>query len=155
MPKNSAISRNRRDYQHWTKVSLRYSDQDPLNHINNVAITALIESGRVGLFETMLCDTPLETGRIVLANLTIDYLHEITYPGSVDVGGMLAAVGDRSVTTRYAVFQGDVCCVVSQSVNVYFDPVNRRSAPPPPGVREAFERFRSAQSAPNRLAPKL
>lgn len=143
MPKNSMISRQRRDYQHWTSVSLRYSDQDPLQHINNVAITALIESGRVGLFERMLCETPLETGRIVLASLTIDYLHEITYPGVVEVGGMLAAMGDRSVTTHYAIFQRDVCCVVSQSVNVYFDPDKRRSAPPPPGVREAFERFRS------------
>ncbi len=146
MTKNLIISRDPSDYQHWTKVTIRYSDQDPLQHVNNVAITAFLESGRVGLFEHILAGTPLETGRIVLAGLTVDYLHEISYPGTIEVGGMLAAVGDRSVTTHYAIFQHGICCVVSRSVNVYFDPVRRRSAPPPPEVREAFELFRSTAS---------
>ncbi len=137
------ISRNRSDYLNWTSVSTRYSDQDPMRHINNVAITAFLESGRVGLFQRLFSDTPLPPHCIVLASLSVDYLHEITFPDPVEVGGRLAAIGDRSITTHYTIFQRDICCVVSQSVNVFFDPDTRCSAGPPPQVRATIERLRA------------
>jgi acyl-CoA thioester hydrolase len=143
MPTDKTISRDRSDYSHWTSVSIRYSDQDPMQHINNVAITAFLESGRAGLFGHMFSETPLQLQGLVLARLTVDYLREITFPGSVEVGGMLAALGDRSMTTRYAIFQRDTCCVVSESINVFFDPKTRRSTSPPPTVRAALEQFRT------------
>jgi len=141
MPTDKTISRDRESYSYWTSVSLRYSDQDPMQHINNVAIAALLESGRVGLFGHIFADTPLTAESLVLARLTVDYLQEITFPGSVDVGGMLAQIGDRSMTTHYAIFQGDACCVISQSVTVFFDPVTRRSAQPTADVRAALQNF--------------
>lgn len=140
----SVISRRRSDYQNWTEVSTRYSDQDPMQHVNNVAITAFLESGRVGLFQRLFSETPLPPQCIVLAGLSIDYLHEITFPDPVEVGGRLAAIGDRSITTHYAIFQRDICCVVSQSVNVFFDPETRRSAEPPPEVRPTVKLLRSS-----------
>ncbi|MEX3008007.1 acyl-CoA thioesterase [Hoeflea sp. TYP-13] len=140
MPTNKTISRNRESYSLWTPVSIRYSDQDPMDHVNNVAITAFLESGRVGLFQHIFGDM-LPSRGVVLASLTVDYLNEITFPGSVEVGGMLAAFGDRSMTTHYAIFQNDTCCVLSQSVNVFFDPVRRRSTEPSSDVKAMLERY--------------
>ena len=43
---SDTIPRDREAFSVITPVTLRFSDQDPLRHINNVAITALLESGR-------------------------------------------------------------------------------------------------------------
>lgn len=140
MPTDKTIPRSRDSYSIWTPVSIRFSDQDPLAHVNNVAITAFLESGRVGFFNQVLdCPQMLARG-LVLAKLTVDYLAEITYPGDVEVGARLASLGERSVATHYAIFQDERCCVVSESVNVFFDPATRRSTRPPAQIRTALDR---------------
>ncbi len=117
-------------FDFWEAVTTRFSDQDPLQHINNVAITAFLESGRAALLADLWDRTGKTSVSIVLANLVVDYRSEITYPGTVQVGGRLLAVGTRSITTGYGIFQGEKCCVTSRSVNVFFDRHTRRSAPP-------------------------
>lgn len=122
-------------------VSIRYSDQDPMGHVNNVAITAYLESGRTALLRHIFAQTPLPKRGMVLARLTVDYLHEILFPGEVVVCGRLAGFGKRSLTNEFAVFQGDTCCVVSQSVNVFFDPERRIATDPPEEIRRALEAY--------------
>ena len=114
-----------------------------MRHVNNVAITAFLESGRVALYTKLFAETPLPPHCLVLARLSVDYLHEVIFPDPVDVGCRLEAVGDKSITTHYAIFQHDICCVVSQSVNVFFDPQTRRSAEPPAQVRPTVQRLRA------------
>ena len=145
MPTDKTIPRSRDSYSIWTPVSIRFSDQDPLAHVNNVAITAFLESGRVGFFNQVLDNPQILARGLVLAKLTVDYLKEITYPGSVEVGGRLAFIGERSVSTHYAIFQNGRCCVVSESVNVFFDPATRRSTQPPAEVRTALDRLLERQ----------
>lgn len=120
---------DRAGYEHFETVTLRYSDQDPMGHINNVAIIALLEAGRLGFFMQMMCDFGRWQYRFVLANVTVDFRREIRFPGNVEVGGRLLSIGKRSILTGYAVFQGDTVCVTSTSVNVGFDPETRQSAP--------------------------
>lgn len=126
-------------YSVWTGVSIRYSDQDPMQHVNNVAVTAYLESGRANLIRQLIGTHGQPESGMVLAGLTVDYLHEITYPGTVEVGGRLARVGRRSFSTQYAVFQQDRCCVVSQSTNVFFDTARRCSMDPPSAVLEKLQ----------------
>ena len=140
MPTIKTIPRERDAYEHFTQVSLRYSDQDPMEHVNNVAITALLESGRMHLFRAIFGDV-LERQGMVLARLNIDYLNEIRFPDPVDVGGRIAKVGGRSLTSQITVFQGDRCCVVSENVNVFFDRATRRSAEPSAEVATILERY--------------
>ncbi|MCP4315061.1 MAG: acyl-CoA thioesterase [Hyphomicrobiales bacterium] len=141
MAANTTIPRDRGAYSFWTPVSIRYSDQDPMEHVNNVAITAFLESGRIGFANHIFQDVDLHPKGVVLASVTVDFLREISFPGTVEVGGILAAVGERSITTQYGIFQGDTCYVVSQSVMVFFNPQTRRSAAPPPELKAALERF--------------
>lgn len=150
MPTDKTISRQRSDYTFWAPVLIRYSDQDPMGHVNNVAIAAYFESGRMGLLEDVFRETGLPDQGMVLARLSIDYLHEITmdYAGQkLDVGGRLARVGGRSLTTHYAVFKGETCCAVSESVNVFFDPAARRSCEPGLAFQRAMESYFEAQSS--------
>ena len=41
-------------FRHWTPVSLRFSDQDSMGHINNVAYAAYVEQARVAFIDTFL-----------------------------------------------------------------------------------------------------
>ena len=129
------ISRNREDYIVTTPVTLRYSDQDPMQHINNVAIAAILESGRVGLLHHIFEGVDFPDNRMVLGRVSIDYLREVTYPGTVDVCGRLVRVGNRSFTSQYGLFQNGECRVVSESTNVFFDPEKRISREPEPEIR--------------------
>ncbi len=135
----TTISRDRDFYDVWTTVTTRYSDQDPMQHINNVAITAYLESGRTGLFNTIFGPKLIPSRSMVLAGLTIDYLHELVFPTPVEVGAKLVRVGSKSLTAHFAIFQNDRCCVVSQSTNVFFDPKTRTSAEPSPEVRQRLK----------------
>lgn len=141
MAANNTIPRDREAYDHFTSVTIRFSDQDPMGHVNNVATAAFFESGRFGFFGHLFGDTPMPWKGMILASVSIDYLREILFPGTVEIGGRLAALGDRSMTTHYAIFKDGVCCSVSQAVTVFFDPVARTSAPPSPEVRARLETY--------------
>ena len=44
---NDAVDLTNRDsFRHWTPVTIRFSDQDPLQHVNNVAYAAYFEAAR-------------------------------------------------------------------------------------------------------------
>ena len=135
------ISRDREAYSVWTPVNIRYSDQDPMGHVNNVAVAAFLESGRTGLLHEMLPGDLLPKRGMVLAHLAIDYLKEMKFPGTVEVGARLSRVGTKSLTAEFVVFHDDVCCIVSESVNVFFDPTTRTSAPPSPEIKAALDTY--------------
>lgn len=73
-------------YDFFEPVTLRYSDQDSMGHINNVAYAALFEAGRLGLFLDLFKSLGDSRQDFVLAHLGIDYLQEMHFPGTVQVG---------------------------------------------------------------------
>lgn len=123
-------------YRYWTTVSIRFSDEDRLGHVNNAVYSTWLETCRVDYLYSLF--TPTAELDVVLARLGVDYLRETRYPGEVRVGGRLQAVGNRSVTSVYAVFKEDTCLVTAEAVNVFFDPRARASASPPSAVRDAL-----------------
>lgn len=134
-------SRSLTDYPVVTPVTLRFSDQDPMGHINNVAITALLESGRTGLLRVLFENVELPPKSMVLANLNVDYIREVKYPDTVQVGAKLVHVGTKSLRGAYAVFQDSQCCVTSTSTNVFFDSNTRTAMAPPAPVHAQLLRI--------------
>ena len=57
---------DRASFSHWTPVSIRFSDQDPLGHVNNVALAAYVEAGR-----TMLIDQFLVSGERIVDRMPV------------------------------------------------------------------------------------
>tara|TARA_R110002074_G_scaffold145034_1_gene293138 strand:- start:12148 stop:12624 length:477 start_codon:yes stop_codon:yes gene_type:complete len=123
----------------WTPVSIRFSDQDPLGHINNVAYAAYIEAGRTMFIGGLLDADKHPDIDFVLAKVTIDYIKEAYYPGTVDVGTRVIRVGNKSITTGYGVFVGDDCVATSESVNVFFNPKKHHSVAIPEDVKAALQ----------------
>jgi acyl-CoA thioester hydrolase len=118
---------------------VRYSDQDPQKHVNNVAFVTYCEGGRVAWMRQTLGSLRRPGDGIVTAKLTIDYLREIHFPGSVAVGTRLLSVGRSSVTLGQGLFQDGVCRAVATTVLVLFDLETRRSKPFPAEALSVFE----------------
>ena len=62
----------RASFRHFTPVTLRYSDQDPMQHINNCAYTAFVEAARVALLDTVIKGAGHDGLDFILARVAID-----------------------------------------------------------------------------------
>ena len=118
----------RETFELFTPVTVRFCDTDKLGHVNNVSIASYIEAGRCELYYKLMQEAGTEA-RIdfVLARAAIDFRREIFYPGTVEVGSRFIKLGNRSITTGYGVFNGDVCVATAECVNVFFDMQTRTS----------------------------
>ena len=131
--------RSRDQFRSWTAVTIRFSDQDPLGHINNVAYAAYIEAARTMFLGRLLDSQKHPTIDFMLASVKIDYLKEAHYPGTIDVGAHLIRLGNKSITTGYGIFLGDKCLATSKSINVFFDTQTRETVAIPDDVRIALQ----------------
>ena len=125
--------------KHWTSVSLRFSDQDSLGHINNVSYAAYVEQARVEFIDKIV-NIKGDHVNYLLANLHIDYRRELHFPGKIDVGACLLKVGTKSITTGYGLFKDEINVATASSVNVFFDPSTRKSIAIPENLRVALDR---------------
>jgi acyl-CoA thioester hydrolase len=115
------------DYTLWTYEKLRYADTDRQGHVNNAVFATMLETGRVELLYNP--DDPLhsEGCAFVIASLHLDFLAEITWPGNVDIGTRVAAVGRSSVTIEQGLFQEGLCTATARTIVVQVNESNRRS----------------------------
>lgn len=132
-------------YAVWTTDTIRYVDLDPNGHVNNGAINAFFEDGRVRLREEHLA-LPGETvlSGFVVAKLTIEYLAALHFPGEVRIGTVVVAVGNSSYTLGQGLFRDGRCVATAEVVTVHVDPRSGRSAPLPDAYKEQLR----ALSAP-------
>ncbi len=121
-------------FRHWTPVSLRFSDQDSMGHINNVAFAAYVEQARVAFIDAFLRNRG-EGIDYILASVNIDYRREMHFPGTVDIGVRLIRIGNKSITTGYGLFKDGENVATAGSVNVFFDTKNGKTIPIPDNLR--------------------
>lgn len=109
-----------------TYDKLRFRDTDKQGHVNNAVFSTFLESGRSELLylHTPLHD-PLDT--FVIAHLSIDYLHEIIWPGTVEIGTGVKGIGNASVTLLQGVFQDGICVAKAETVVVHVDHHTKKS----------------------------
>ena len=127
-------------FRHWTLVTLRFSDQDPYGHVNNVAYAAYAEQGRVAYFTELLARAGRADIDFVLASVKIDYLREMRFPGTVEVGTRLLAIGNKSVTSGVGMFKDGAGVATAESVNVFFDTGSGETIAIPDDVRSLLQK---------------
>ena len=115
-------------YASWTRSTIRYSDLDPNGHVNNGAINAFFEDGRVCFRnEHMLrLGEDILTG-FALVKFSVDYLAPLFFPGSVDIGTVVIRIGKSSFNLGQGIFDGEKCVAIAEVVTVFFDPKNNKS----------------------------
>ena len=105
-----AAPTERAAYPLWTYDKIRFNDLDGQGHVNNAIFATYFEAGRVEYFRdrALALVTPDET--CVLARMAIDFRAELHYPGTVDVGCRISAVGRTSFTMGQALFWVILLC---------------------------------------------
>lgn len=135
--------KDRSSYEIWTFHTIRYNDQDPLGHVNNAVYSTFFEAGRTAYIKPMLDEIADETTTLdfVLARITIDFIKELGYPGSVDIGTRVRRLGTKSMTFSNGVFKAgtDECVSTCDAVLVFFDTALRASVEPPARLRALIE----------------
>ena len=96
----------------WRQDIIRFGDLDILGHVNNVAYMVFFETGRVAFLEQLgMPPRDREDGPVfVLAHIAADYIEELYYPGTVDIGTSVRHVGGSSFHLGHAIFADDGHC---------------------------------------------
>jgi acyl-CoA thioester hydrolase len=133
----------RSSYKKWTREVLRYSDLDPVGHVNNNAYGQLVENARTILFGKAQKLSGLNKKKLsacdwVIRRLDFDFLRELQYPGEVDVGIAVTRIGNTSMIIYHGVFAADYCAATAMGVSVYFDLSTRSSITIPSGMQKAM-----------------
>ena len=97
-----------------------YSDMDPNRHLNNGAFGRLFEEGRADLHYRVIGMPAASANGLILllATITIEFLREGRYPGSVEVASAVLRVGVSSYVLAQATFQDGVCVALAECVMV-------------------------------------
>jgi acyl-CoA thioester hydrolase len=117
------------DFPLRTRDKLRYGDTDRQGHINNAVFSTLLETGRVELIYASEAQLAEPGAAFVLARLEVDFRAEMRWPGEVEIGSRVAAIGRSSIRLEQALFQNGRCTASAVSVIVLMDDETRRSRP--------------------------
>lgn len=127
-------------FGHWSTEKIRFQDIDRLDHVNNVALAAYAESGRVEFLESLVPDMLRQHGAPfwVIAQLNIRFLAQSRYPGRVRIGTCVLRIGNSSVTLGQGMFTDETCIATAESVVVLVDPETGRGSELPGNVHAAL-----------------
>jgi acyl-CoA thioester hydrolase len=134
------------DFPHRTVQTVRFNDLDRQDHVNNAVFATFFEAGRVVILYDKQYGLIVPGASFVLAHLSIDFLGEIRWPGEVEIGTAIAAVGHTSLRVHQALFVNGVCVATAENTLVMVDKETRR--PRPFGTEHAARISASAPAAP-------
>ncbi len=126
---------DRANFRLWAEDKLRYADTDRQGHINNAVFATFLETGRVGFLYDPAAPLAPPGCEFVIAKLTVDFRTELRWPGMVDIGTVVLALGRSSITMGQGIFAGDTCAATAETVIVLTDATTRRSTPLPETLR--------------------
>jgi acyl-CoA thioester hydrolase len=116
-------------YKHWIEEHVRFSDLDPLGHVNNNSIGQYFENARAALFMNITPHWPHREQLFILARVAVDFRRELHMPADLRIGTGVLKVGNTSLTLANALFKGDEGIAYCESVSVL---INRRTRKPIP-----------------------
>jgi len=130
------------DYPHRTAEIVRFGDLDPQGHVNQAVFLTYFESGRV----TMFRDPDLSVGvpgiTYVMVRMEVDYLKELRWPGTIEIGTGITEFGRSSFKAVQAIFRDGACCAHGHATLVCMDLRTRKSTPLP---QAAIDRLKPYQ----------
>jgi acyl-CoA thioester hydrolase len=135
-------------YPFKTHDKLRYRDTDRQGHVNNAVFTTFLETGRVEILFKVIRPLAGPNSSFVIVHLELDFIAEVNWPGTVDIGSRVAAIGNSSVKLQQGLFQNGVCVGTAETVMVLVDETTRRPKPFPEAARAQLMAFKSAGSPP-------
>lgn len=129
------------DFPHRIVETLRFADTDRNGHITSSVFAVCCQSGRLALLSDPARGVQPPSSQFVVASLQLDYLSELGWPGTVNIGTRVERVGRSSVTLAQALFQDGRCAAIARSVAVLMDATTRCSRPLPQAAVAVLNTF--------------
>ncbi|MTI09771.1 acyl-CoA thioesterase [Curvivirga aplysinae] len=117
------------DFPFQTYDKLRYADTDRQGHVNNAVFSTFLETGRVEFLLDPSKPLTDEGASFVIANISLNLLSEVNWPGKVNIGTGITKIGNSSIGMFQGVYQNDQCVATSQTVIVQMNNETRKSHP--------------------------
>ena len=133
--------RGRGEYRAWSRITLRWADNDAYGHVNNTVYYVWFDTAvNSWLIAAGLLDITAGDPIGLVAGTACDYFAPLSYPGDVDIGLAIERVGRSSVTYRLGVFGAGEGEPAAQGVftHVLVDRATRRPVPVPQRWRDAL-----------------
>ncbi|GAC1619828.1 MAG: thioesterase family protein [Nevskia sp.] len=141
------LPRLRAAFPHWMQEQVRWSDTDLVGHVNNLSISTYFETGRTHFLLPVLSKKLPEPSLLLIASMTVNFLGEVHWPATVDIGSGLLGLGRSSCRMAQAVFDGERCVATADTTLVLIDEGSRRSRAIPEAMRRWFLEFELAAAA--------
>lgn len=118
-------------YPHRVTEVVRFADLDPQGHVNQAVFSTYFESGRVAMFRTKDLGISVPGLAYVLVRIEINYLRELHWPGTIEVGTSVAEFGRSSFIAGQGIFRDGQCFATARATLVCIDLKTRKSTPLP------------------------
>lgn len=118
---------------------VKFSELDPLDHVNNVAYISWFENIRIRYFNAWNIShyRPADP-RIVIRKIDVDYLAEMRLHDDYVVTARCANFRTTSFTLKHEVWRGSTRCAAADAVIVLLNPDGSARLPIPADVLETF-----------------
>jgi acyl-CoA thioester hydrolase len=130
------------DYPHRTADIIRYADLDPQGHVNNAVFATYFETGRVAMFRNPDLGIGVPGGTFVLVRAEIDFMRELRWPGTVEIGTAVAEFGRSSFKVVQVIFNDGACAAHGRFTMVLLDKSARRARPLPADEIASLSRWK-------------
>jgi len=121
--------------------NVRFADMDRQGHVNNAVYPTYFETGRVERIYDPDNGFQVEGCTTVLARIEIDFLKELRWPGTVEIGTAIAEIRRSSYVFSQAIFSDGACAARARSAMVLIDRATRKARPLPPELVERLNRI--------------
>lgn len=135
-------------FDHVTRVTTRWSDNDMYGHLNNAVYYELFDSAINGwLITAGEADVMALPELGVVAESGCRYFSELEYPRPLDVAVRVERLGRSSITYALGLFDAESTEIAALGhwVHVYIDRDSRGSVPMPAIVRDLLEQAVAAR----------
>jgi acyl-CoA thioester hydrolase len=131
-----------RDYPVVISLAVEWGDQDSFAHVNNTIYLKWCETARVVYLEQIEMWEMIKAEGVgpILAALSCNYLHPVTFPDTVQVGARVSRIGNSSFRMEHAVvsLQQNAVVADSNTVLVFLEYKDSRPLRVPDSLREAM-----------------
>ena len=141
--RSSDRSLTRDHFDHVTRVTTRWSDNDMYGHLNNAVYYELFDSAiNAWLITGAGVDAMALPELGVVAESGCRFFRELEYPRPLDAAVRVERLGRSSITYALGLFDAEATEIAALGhwVHVYVDRDSRATVPIPPVLRELLER---------------
>jgi acyl-CoA thioester hydrolase len=135
-----------KNFKHITKIKVRFSDLDAMEHVNNATYLSYLEEARIKYFNDLF---NLKDGNLdyeaVIARIETDYLFPIVLGDEIEVYTRISNLGNKSVDVLHIISISKESRLIKAATSVtklvYYDYKSRTTKKIPEAAKKIISEF--------------